>query len=482
MTVANWRRWRLEQVAEVLLVVVALGWCALRFIGLESVPVGLSTDETTSGLQAQCLAETGKSADGVGPRWPLFPTALGGSTYSPTYIYTLAAWTRVFGLSVSSIRGMSAVFSIFALVGLFFLGRRLADARAGWLAVIAGALSPWSLQVSRLAVDAPMTPALVVWGVYLFLRSPRPAWAAGSGLLLTLAAYAYSPVRPYVALLTLLMLVVERKRLRPARLAAYFGTIAVVGLPLAVNILDGTLLGRARALSIVTSEYVEAHRGKLSPPIFVVKQTLDNLFEHLRPSYLFFTGDANIRHSTQIMGELGWLDMLALACFGAALAVLVYRRYRPSPEESAPPSRHWLVACAAVLSGAFGTLPAALCWEGLPHALRSMAVWPSVALFTGVVLSAVWSRSRLVPLAALVIAVAQTIHFVPYYFRVYPKESYVGWDSALREAADSRDPARFAAEARRYPPLGFRYYLMIDFGETCASSAAHAERIMQGGQ
>jgi hypothetical protein len=256
----------------------------------------------------------------------------------------------------------------------------------------------------------------------------------------------------------------------------------VVGLPLAVNILNGSLLGRARALSIFAGEYVEAHRGRLSPVTFLIKQTLENLFEHLRPSYLFFTGDPNIRHSTQIMGELGWLDMFALGCFGAAIAVCVYRRYQPSPADVAPPSKHWLVACAAVLSGALGTLPAALCWEGLPHALRSMAVWPSVALFTGVVLSAVWSRSRLVPLAALAIAIAQTVHFVPYYFRVYPKESYVGWDSALREAADARDPARFAAEARRYPALGFRYYLMLDFGDTCTSSAAHGDRIVQGGQ
>jgi hypothetical protein len=487
-TSGRWRPDQIAKIAEVLLVVVGLGWCALRFIGLESVPVGLSTDETLSGLQAECLAKTGKAADGLGGRFPLFPNGFGGGNYSPTYLYTLLVWTRVFGLSVTSIRGMSAAFSILAIVGLYFLGRRFADARAGRLAAISGALSPWSLQVSRLAVDAPMTPALVVWGVYLFLRAPGPAWAAASALVLTLAAYAYSPVRVYVALLTLMLLVIERKRLRPARLAAYFGTVAIVGIPLAINIFDGTVLGRARALSIFTKDYVEAHRGKLSPVTFVVKQAMENLFEHLRPSYLFFTGDANLRHSTQIMGELGWLDMLAIACAGAALCVLIYRRYQPSPTEVGPPSKHWLVACAAVLSGTFGTLPAALCWEGLPHALRSMAVWPSASLFTGAVLSAVWSwspsssRARLVPVAALALALAQTIHFVPYYFKVYPKESYDWWDSKLREAADSKDPARFAAEARRYSPLGFRYYLMIDFGDGCVSSAAHADKIMQGGQ
>jgi 4-amino-4-deoxy-L-arabinose transferase-like glycosyltransferase len=408
------------------------------------------------------------------------PGGLGGGLYSPTYIYTLLVWTRVFGISVSSLRGMSAAFSILAVVGLGLLARLLTDRRAARLAMVAAALSPWSFQVSRLAVDAPMAPALLVWGVYLFLRSPRAPWAAASGAVLTIAAYTYSPVRLQVTLLCVFLLVLERKRLRPARVVAFLGTMVVLGLPLALAILNGTVLGRARALSILTVDYIEAHRGHLTPVSFVVKQMLENLFEHLRPSFLFFTGDANLRHSTQIMGELGWLDILALACSSVALGALIWRAYRPTAGPWAPPAKNWLVAGAAVVVGAFGTLPAALCWEGLPHALRSMTVWPSVALFTGVTLSAVWSRSRVVPVLALALALAQTVHFVPYYFHVYPKESYVAWDGELREAADARDPARFAAVARRYPELGFRYYLLRDFGATCDSSGARAQQIVTG--
>jgi len=474
----RWRRGRFDRWAEVGLLVIALGWCAMRFIGLEKVPYGLSTDETLAGLHVACLAQTGASADGQ--RWPLFATGFAGGLYTPAYLYALLAWTRLFGISIIALRGFSAAMSILAMVGLALLARKVADGRSARLAVAAAALSPWSFQVSRLADDAPMAPALLVWAVYLFLRSPRIRWAIAGGTVMALAAYTYPPVRVQAALVTVLLLVVERARLRLSRAAAFLGSMTVVAVPLLFKLLDPNFLGRTRGLSILSADYIRANRGHLSPGSFVVMQLLENLFAHLRPAYLFFTGDANLRHSTQIMGELGWLDMLALACLCVAISVLIRRAFHPGPGGQNPPSRLWLVAGCAALAFGFGVLPAALCWEGVPHALRSMGAWPAVALFTGAVLSAVWSRSPLVPVLALALAIAQTVHFVPYYFGIYPKVSYDAWDGALREGADRRDLAAFTRAVRGYDQLGIRYYLIRDFGETCASSRTRADRIMNG--
>jgi 4-amino-4-deoxy-L-arabinose transferase-like glycosyltransferase len=473
-----WRRYRLDRWVEVGVMVFAFGWAAMRFVGLEQVPYGLSTDETLGGLHVACLAQTGASADGQ--PWPLYATGFAGGLYTPTYLYTLYAWTRLFGLSITAIRGLSAAVSIAGIIGVGLLARTVADRRAGWLAMAAAALSPWSFQVSRLAVDAPMAAALLVWAVFLFLRSPRWGWALAGGVVMALAGYTYPPVRLQAALVTLLLLVVERRRLRPARLAAFFGSMAVVGIPLVIRMFDRDFMGRTRALTILNPDYVRANRGHLTPATFVVKQLLENIFEHLRPSYLFFTGDANLRHSTQIMGELGWLDILALGCVGLAIAVVIFRAFRPQSDGQAPPSRLWLVAGCGALAFGFGVLPAALCWEGLPHALRSMGAWPAVAIFTGAALSAAWSRSPLVPAAALVLAAAQTIHFVPYYFHVYPTDSFAAWDGPLRRAAEGRNLAAFAQVAQPYSPLGFRYYLIRDFGDTCLTSSARAAQITTG--
>jgi 4-amino-4-deoxy-L-arabinose transferase-like glycosyltransferase len=474
----RWRRGRLDHWAEAAVMLIALGWCVMRFVGLEFVPYGLTTDETLSGLHVVCLAQTGASADGQ--HWPLFATGFVGGLYTPTYLYTLYAWTRLFGTSIAAIRGLSAAASIATILGLWLLGRTVADRRTARLAVAAAALSPWSLQVSRFAVDAPMAVAFLVWGVYLFLRSPRVGWALAGGVVMALAAYTYPPVRLQSVFVTLLLLVLERKRLRLARLAAFFGAIAVLCIPLLVKMFDRNFMDRTTSLMIVNPDYIHANRGHLTSLAFVAKQLLDNLFEHLRPSYLFFTGDANLRHSTQIMGELGWLDILALGCFGGAIALLTYRTFQSGRGADQPPSRLWLVAGCAALAFGFGVLPAALCWEGLPHMGRSIGGWPAVALFTGAVLSVAWSYSPLVPALAVLLAVAQTIHFVPYYFHVYPKDSFQAWDGPLRRAAEQRDLAAFARVAQPYSPLGFRYYLIRNFGDSCLSSIARADQITSG--
>src|SRR5205814_2468246 len=126
------------------------------------------------------------------------------------------------------------------------------------------ALSPWSFQVSRLAVDAPMAAALLVWAVYLFLRSPRVGWALAGGVVMALAAYTYPPVRLQAALVTLLLLVVERNRLRPARLGAFLGAIAILCVPLLVKMLDPDFMGRTKMLTILNPEYVRDNRGHLT--------------------------------------------------------------------------------------------------------------------------------------------------------------------------------------------------------------------------
>jgi 4-amino-4-deoxy-L-arabinose transferase-like glycosyltransferase len=473
-----WRRRRLDQWAEAGVMLIALGWGVMRFAGLESVPYGLSGDELLTGLHAVCLGQTGTSADGQ--HWPLYATGFSGGLYTPTYLYMLLAWTRVFGTSIAAIRGFSGAASIATILGLWLLGRTVADRRAARLAVAAAALSPWSLQVSRFAVDAPLAVAFLVWGVYLFLRSPRVAWALAAGVVMALAAYTYPPVRLQAVFVTLLLLVLERKRLRPGRLVAFFGAGAVVCIPLLVKMLDRDFMGRTTDLMILNAEYIRANRGHLTPAAFVVKQLLDNLFEHLRPSYLFFTGDPNLRHSTQIMGELGWVDILALGCFAVAMGTVIARAFQSGRGAEQPASRLWLVAGCAALAFGFGVLPAALCWEGLPHMGRSIGGWPAVALCTGAILSAVWARSPLVPALALILAVGQTIHFVPYYFHVYPRDSFETWGGPLRQAADRRDMATFARLAPPYTPLGFRYYLIRDFGDDCRSSLTRAERIMSG--
>ena len=191
-----------------------------------------------------------------------------------------------------------------------------------------------------------------------------------------------------------------------------------------------------------------------------------------------FTGDPNLRHSTQRIGELGWLDTFAVFVAAAAIGVALVRALRGRLAiEDLNSVRLWRILPAAALAAVFGTLPAALCWEGLPHAYRSIGVYPCVALFTGACLSLVWGRTRLVPVVVLALAVGQTVTFLPDYFGDYRNRSAEAFDAPLKEAAERGDKAEFERLAKPYPTLGFRFYLMRNFGYDCVSSQTEADRI-----
>jgi len=56
-------------------------------------------------------------------------------------------------------------------------------------------------------------------------------------------------------------------------------------------LLDGKINGRMEGVAIFGSEWLKNNRGNSSRAAFVLITFLDNVLAHLRPSYLFFSGD-----------------------------------------------------------------------------------------------------------------------------------------------------------------------------------------------
>jgi hypothetical protein len=425
-------------------------------------------DEALGALHLQCLAQTGRSAHGVA--WPLFADGLNGGFYTPTYLYSGLIWTHVFGFSIASVRAIAAVYSVATVIGLWKLARELGDDTSARLVALAAAISPWAFQFSRMAWDPPLGPAFMVWGAWAYLRSDKLAWRALAGLLLSLAMYSYPPLRVQVPLLLVLLLLGRRGR--PAAALSCCVTFLVVSLPLVFRSLDPRFSSRAASLSILTPDYVR-DRGGEHPLLFVISQVLDNVYEHLRPSYLFLTGDSSLRHSSQVIGELSVLDDLAIV----GLVVLIVRRFtRAEP----PGTRRLPALVAGVLAGACGVLPAALTHEGLPHALRSIGAWPALALCTGTVLAALWTRYARAPWLIVGLAALQTLYFVPRYFGDYRVRARGEFQAELRDAAESHRLPQLAAAGRRKDEFQLRYFLIEDFGYGCDNSREPAARIRRG--
>jgi hypothetical protein len=426
------------------LVVVAVAWCAVRFVGLAGAPYGYWMDETLGAVHVRCLAETG-ATDGA--RWPLFPWAHGGGVFGPTYIYFALAWSRLFGSSIASLRGIAALANVVTITGLVVVARHLGGGRLAVTAAVAAALSPWSFQFSRIAWDPPLGPALLVWGTALLLLAPARRLAlAAAGLLVALAMYSYTPTRLQAGVWLPLVLVVQwrRGKIHVRGLLVVLVTFVVAFVPLAVLTIQGTIMGRARELSIFNPawrEWSRSSRGGTPEPLFLLFTFLDNLQEHLRPSFLFLWGDANLRHSTGISGVLGAVDLLALVL---AVAWLVRRLVRGAGG-SATVEDARLASLLAVGAG-LGLAPAALCWEGVPHALRAIGAWPFLSLLTALVLARAWQARRGVGAALLAVSVVYSAVYLHWFFGPYRRIDPRWFHPDLKEAVE-REPGRSARDA-----------------------------------
>ena len=211
---------------------------------------------------------------------------------------------------------------------------------------------------------------------------------------------------------------------------------------------------------------LDQHRGHSNAVMAFLRILADNFAIHLRPSFLFFTGDPNIRHSTQFMGEFGLLDDLALA----AGAVLVLRRIRGANENAA--QGFPVVVLLAVSGILLGLLPAALTWEGLPHALRAIGAWPFFSLLGAAALVAAEKRWPAVLSLGLATACVHCGLFAWLYFHEYPRIAGEAMYAPLRESLDNLD--RLTPEERsqfaRENPDALRFYMMRNRRYGCLES------------
>ncbi len=454
--------------ALVAAVTVAVG--GLRFVGLESSPPGFFMDEAAGAAQIICVRQSGANA--FGTPWPSFSPVLGGGFLTPPYLYSAMAWTAIFGDSVAAFRSIAALFGVLTVAGVFVLAQALWQRReVSWLAALCASLSPWGFLFSRIAWDTALAPGLFVWGLGLLLReSRRPRLSAGlGGILVALAGYAYPPLRAQAVLTVPFFVLFAHRRSRPpAAIATFAITLILAIIPLARLTLSGELQGRFHTLSIFNERFLSRFGGFSVPLVTLV--FLRNLAVSFSPVYLFWSGDRNLRHSTQAVGQWGALEILGVVI---AVGMLLARRRLWRNRDEA------LSLGLIVVAYVFAIVPAALTWESNPHASRSIGAYPFIALFAGFALARAIDMWPRLPAAILAVALVFAGWYFWDLFTRYPERSAAWFDAPVVERAHAVSKTGSAADYERalrsidpgYPDLAILYFKLSSGHMTCRPGA-----------
>lgn len=266
----------------------------LRFDRLGSYPVSLNWDEASHGYNAFSLIMTQR--DEWGLRFPFIFRAFGDYKL-PSYIYLSTVPIYLFGLSVFSVRFVSALAGSLAIIGIYFLTNLVLNntkfsksekwgINPGLISAFLLSTTPWHFFISRAALEANLALTLIIYGLLFLFVNKR--WFNNIGIvLLGVSLHTYNTARVFVPVLLVILYIFDRSVLPSFRkiipgFAIFFLCLVVVVL----QFLNGTALARYDKLSILnpSSVYqIELSRNNSHLPSILPKLIYN------RPVYLFTT-------------------------------------------------------------------------------------------------------------------------------------------------------------------------------------------------
>lgn len=455
----------LHKLSVFIIIAIILTACVLRFFYLDKAPYGYHVDEYSGSVAVKCIATEGVDAHLI-PH-PLFFDVHYGTPKPPVWGYPAALWMKIFGYKADRLRAFTAFAHTIGLIGLFFLARLLFSKTCGLLAVLIGAISPWSFSLSRIGYESTFTVVFCCWGLFFFLRSNKLLDKSLAGLFLSAALYAYPPTRAFLPLMLpgLILLDIKRQRCRAGALCAFFLCLALPSIPLVQKTLSGEVQGRFNSISITAPDYLKAiHKTNSIPDLLQVFAA--NYATHFTQEFLFLKGDPSYVHSTRHFGIFGWLDWLGFAALFTAVIIGLITQSNNLKKDA------WLLAFLA-FNFFLSIVPAGLTNSELPNSLRIINGWPFTCLLGAYGL---WRLSQYTSWILLITALIGALFAKSYltvYFTVYPQEGkgmFFFWTKEEGEAARTeQDWLRFMVHYV-HDDYHMRYYLMNYHGDSCTES------------
>ena len=378
----------MNKIYTVIFGIIILFAIALRFWNLGLVPPSPDWDEVALGYNAYSIIQTGRDEYGK-----VLPVVLRSfDDYKPAlYMYFIIPFIYLFDVSILAVRFPAAIFGVLGVIMTYVLVKELTrNDRLSLIAMAVMAISPWSIQFSRVAFETQVASVLNIITVILFLKGLKKHYLLPfSAIAGVLTIYMYQSEKVFMPLLLLLLAVIYWKQIWQVS-KLWLGITAVVGCLVALPMLSYIVTNKAaltRATSTVafsdTSNYLKNNVNRLvydeqinnpvgklfdNRRIEFAKTIIYGYIIHFDPNWLFIRGDLARHHAPRMAIMYLWeLPFLLIGIYSLVFSKEYEKKMK------------WLVFGWFLLA----PIPASVT-SGVPHAVRTMNFLPTYQLFVSI--------------------------------------------------------------------------------------------------
>jgi len=415
---------------KIIFLTILIAAIFLRTYKLDTIPPSLNWDEAAIAWNGFSIGKT--HLDEYGTKFPLVFRSF-GDFKAPGLIYVLAILTRIFGLSIWTIRLPVALAGIATVVLSYLLAieisknLKLSKSNKKYFPILAMGLMSfnyWNIFFSRGAFEAMLALSLTMLGVWLFLISVKKTYLLPISYLSFLGAmYSYHSPKIFIPLFGLVLLILYTKDiLKNLTKVKYSIILLLTGLGLALYC----------TIPLLKVSFIEKGSGRLDTSIFyddknqakpinfsIALNFTNNYLFHLDPGFLLFGGNLeNYRTELKNTGKITIIEYIFLI-IGIIYLIKVKNKI-------AKLLLFWLL---------IGVIPAAIGKE-VPHAIRSLNMLPAIIFISSLGFIYVWPKiAKQKLLLGLIVAVyiLQFSFFIKDYFVQFPVYAASDWQYGMEE-------------------------------------------------
>lgn len=418
----------MNRVNYFLILILSLAFC-LRVYNLGQNPVSLYMDEASVGYDAFSVATSGR--DQWEESWPLVFKSFGEYKY-PWQIYGALASGTILGWSEFSIRLPSAIIGTLNILILYFIAKLITGRKSiGLLSALFLAVSPWHIQFTRMAWETAYVLFFLYLGLYFVLKGllKKSYWLVVGFISLGFSLFAYNGAKVVTPLLIFWTLSIYRKELKNKSKWIISGLV-LFAVFILVNFVVGDLSGFSRYQQVVIDEGIVRQtvvfKFTSNYWLGLIEVWGKQYLSHFTPQFLLISGDANPRHSIQIVGQLLWVEVIFI--------IFALRRIITKKEK-------WLIWILGWIL--ISPIPAAVTRE-TPHALRSILgvgawqIMAAVGLDYVIQIIKNYKHRQFLYFGIATLVVINVIYFGYGYFKIYPSRYSGAWQYGYSQIFDKK--------------------------------------------